>query len=468
MNKHKKKANRGLKSVGEDRISELPDEIIIHILSFLPSTKSCVKTSVLSKRWHNLWTCVPNLIFSQSHFSRFVFDEVDCLKRVVNKTLALHSFSKLNSFSIQVPDLRQLYPSIELWLQLAVKRAVESLTLDFLDIPRSPSDRPSAGYLLPQFVYSNSHMQILTTKFCEFVPHGRISWSALKKLSIRQSLLNDEVIQNILNGTPALENLQLIFCCGVKLLDLSSKPKLKKLVIKVNEYCLMGSDYNYELKIVGPYLETLKILGLWGLFKCKLMKMSSLMGATLDFGVFNDGDESQVRRQNMAKELLENVLHAEQLKLKNHCTEALSKLRMDVLVSLSSNLKSLDVDCHGRSYLRGIERVLCCAHKLEKLVIFFNYSRSSTSEPDDYGKNYWRNAEIPSCLDSHLKTIVISGELRSRVVLEFLQFLLMNSNILEKMIVQNCFNHQTPLRLAEKLSRYPRSSQQALFLVDPK
>ncbi|PON80559.1 F-box domain containing protein [Parasponia andersonii] len=51
----------GKKRKGDcDRMLELPDSIIHHILSLLP-TINVVWTSILSKRWRPLWASVPAL-----------------------------------------------------------------------------------------------------------------------------------------------------------------------------------------------------------------------------------------------------------------------------------------------------------------------------------------------------------------------------------------------------------------------
>lgn len=42
---------------GEDRISSLPNSLLIYILSFIP-TKFGFRTTVLSKRWKDLWAFV--------------------------------------------------------------------------------------------------------------------------------------------------------------------------------------------------------------------------------------------------------------------------------------------------------------------------------------------------------------------------------------------------------------------------
>ncbi|MCH98995.1 F-box/FBD/LRR-repeat protein [Trifolium medium] len=54
----------------EDRVSALPDSILSHILSFLP-TKLSAATSILSKRWKPLWLSLLHLDFDVQSFTNF-------------------------------------------------------------------------------------------------------------------------------------------------------------------------------------------------------------------------------------------------------------------------------------------------------------------------------------------------------------------------------------------------------------
>ncbi|CAL1353066.1 unnamed protein product [Linum trigynum] len=66
-----------------DRFSDLPDNIIERILSFL-DTKSVVQTSILSRRWRCLWKAVPSL-----NFYRKCFRKKSSFIEHVNKFLSL-------------------------------------------------------------------------------------------------------------------------------------------------------------------------------------------------------------------------------------------------------------------------------------------------------------------------------------------------------------------------------------------
>lgn len=53
---------RAMRDDGVTVLCNLPDSMLIHILSFL-ETKYAVRTSILSTRWKRLWASVENLVF---------------------------------------------------------------------------------------------------------------------------------------------------------------------------------------------------------------------------------------------------------------------------------------------------------------------------------------------------------------------------------------------------------------------
>ncbi|KAI3886710.1 hypothetical protein MKX03_011132 [Papaver bracteatum] len=81
-----------------DRISELPDFLIQHILSFIP-TKFVVPTTLLSKRWKNLWIHVPTLDFCDSNeFVSYDEDKTERFMDFVDRLLILLNMSPIHKF----------------------------------------------------------------------------------------------------------------------------------------------------------------------------------------------------------------------------------------------------------------------------------------------------------------------------------------------------------------------------------
>ncbi|XP_022769553.1 putative F-box/FBD/LRR-repeat protein At4g13965 [Durio zibethinus] len=97
------KKSRASKENEMDRLSDLPDSLIHHILSSL-NTKNAVQTCVLSKRWSHLWTCLPSLNFdSQSFkyltsFKKFVLHVLSRREPSNLHSLKFHSCSSDKTF----------------------------------------------------------------------------------------------------------------------------------------------------------------------------------------------------------------------------------------------------------------------------------------------------------------------------------------------------------------------------------
>ncbi|XP_058730956.1 F-box protein At4g22280-like [Vicia villosa] len=91
----------------EDRLSDLPDCIILHILSFL-NTKHVVQTCVLSTRWKHLWKCIPTLILHSSRFTSLKkFDTF-----VSNIFILRDSSTELHAFDLDIEHRGNIEPQL--------------------------------------------------------------------------------------------------------------------------------------------------------------------------------------------------------------------------------------------------------------------------------------------------------------------------------------------------------------------
>lgn len=86
-------------------ISNLPDEIACHILSFL-TTREAALSSLLSKRWRNLFAFTPNLRFEEKDFVYRISDvDIPCSFRdFLDRVLAVSGNSPIKKFSLKYRD----------------------------------------------------------------------------------------------------------------------------------------------------------------------------------------------------------------------------------------------------------------------------------------------------------------------------------------------------------------------------
>ncbi|KAF5810872.1 putative F-box domain, leucine-rich repeat domain superfamily, F-box-like domain superfamily [Helianthus annuus] len=319
----------------EDRMSELPDSLLVEILSRLPSTKDAIRTTTLSKRWQHLWTAVTNLNFRHPDG---LFTSPDFFS-FVDKTLTQRPQSKLNKLTLVTRYGNWRKSRVHNWIRYAVNCNVEDLHLMLWE-PWEPE--PRTGFPLDDFVFIGSCFTHLTLAGCAFNPTGAISWKNLRSLRIIYGNLDEDLIENILSGSPVLETLVLNGCYGYRRLNITSK-SVKNLVFSSYLAADLINDPLDVIEINAPNILSLKIEGELMLWKILLLNVSSLVEADLDyrkpFGHFETTREEA--DEEMLKEFILNLRHVKDLKIRNSCSKVLDCLKAKGFIS-PSNLKVLD------------------------------------------------------------------------------------------------------------------------------
>ena len=300
----------------EDRISSLPESLLTEIISRLPSTKQAIRTGILSKRWKNLWTEVRNLIFI--HRSEVRTPE---FLSYIEKVLRLRGQSNLNKFRLDIPYNYGIDKKVNNWIRYAFSCNVQDLNLLFLsDFWGEPYQ---SDFVLDQFFFVNSSFTHMKLDGCVFKPTGAISWTNLKSLCIVRGNLDENLIKNILSGSPLLETLNLQNCAGFLRIDITSKG-VKNLVFAGYEYY-----WDDVVEINAPHILSLTIEKELVLRKVVLLNVSSLVEAKLNYCesdepiIEDESDEptSDDEKEEMLKGLILSLRHVKNLKIGCKCQE---------------------------------------------------------------------------------------------------------------------------------------------------
>ncbi|XP_010495884.1 PREDICTED: putative F-box/LRR-repeat protein At4g15060 [Camelina sativa] len=189
-------------SEDKDKISGLPDELLLKILLLLP-TKTAVSTSILSKRWEFLWMWLPKLEFDCSDYSAA---EQERLKRFINLNLPFHKAPVIESLHLKFNGPVQTFEpqAIELWVAFAVSHCIRELSLAFFNFTSQTARLPSSLYICKSLVILN-----LNDDFHIDVPR-MACLPFLKTLLLRRVTYSDEnSLQKLLSSCPVLEDLVL-------------------------------------------------------------------------------------------------------------------------------------------------------------------------------------------------------------------------------------------------------------------
>ncbi|KAI9108186.1 hypothetical protein K1719_021059 [Acacia pycnantha] len=145
--------NKMLRTEAEvrDRISDLPDSLLLHILSFLPA-KEAVATCLFSKRWRPLWPSLPTLDLKRQDFQRlkFFYQFVDKMLKFVDLKSVKKCVLRLGYHETHEYFRPQ---KISRWINAMMSTKVEHLELHLM--PRK------GDYDLPSSVFTANNIKVL-------------------------------------------------------------------------------------------------------------------------------------------------------------------------------------------------------------------------------------------------------------------------------------------------------------------
>ncbi|KAG7544150.1 F-box domain [Arabidopsis thaliana x Arabidopsis arenosa] len=240
---------------GRDIISDLPDELICHILSFLP-TKEAAATTVLAKRWKPLLRYVPSLDFDDSLCLNpaKTYEEkrtnARSFMRFVDSVLALQGNARINGFCLNGNDIIDEMWVLD-WIQNVVKRHVSDIRLyvsSFWD------GFDSSFYPLPREIFVSQTLVTLIINFeggVNISVEGDVSLPKLKTLHLHYFKIKMSTFNKLVSGCHALEELMLLNLVW----DESSEPEpcfvtsLSIPTLKRLEYCRYERDDEAKDKV---------------------------------------------------------------------------------------------------------------------------------------------------------------------------------------------------------------------------
>ncbi|KAM7471580.1 hypothetical protein LguiA_009763 [Lonicera macranthoides] len=182
------------KHTKEDRISGLPDEILVEVLSLLPF-KEAVATGILSRRWRYLWTLITsylNFDIGIPYGGEEAYYDKNTEKFVawVNNVLKVHQgTTEVDQFRVRFSMNASYSGELDSWINFAAEKRVRRLELNL------------------STTFGFGHFDPYSFPSVDKLKHCPPYFTVLASLCLINVDVTEEVLDYVLANCPSLEQL---------------------------------------------------------------------------------------------------------------------------------------------------------------------------------------------------------------------------------------------------------------------
>ncbi|XP_028113168.1 putative FBD-associated F-box protein At5g56700 isoform X2 [Camellia sinensis] len=417
----------------KDRISNLPDAILSHILCFMP-TKYAARTSLLSTRWKSFWTSV-HIIDLDSFSKRGHNEQSSGFMDFVDRLLLLRNSPNLNKFHLRCRFGYYNPYRLNSWICTVIKLNVKELVLNF-EIDQLVVELPRSLFISVNLVV----LKLAGDVFFRFpMP---VFLPSLKVLHLHSlTFLDDDSFQNILSGCPVLEELDIQRTNqddNIKTLCICSST-LKKLCMYNS--CVRRLQPSVVIK--APVLEIFQ-LNDFGSSVFDVDELPSLVKANLTFYFENRRSEDYY---NGVVGMLGKISNVQHLELSNGIPKVVIKA-FDYNTLLFHNLTHLRLQIYDIHWSILLDLL---GHMPNLKVLVFNKNKGPKNS------ELWSGEpeSVPKCLSLCLEAIEFSGFAAYEGEMKLVRYLLGNAMVLKKLTITSWTRNK---KIKANVLKFPRGS----------
>ncbi|ESR59320.1 hypothetical protein CICLE_v10015203mg [Citrus x clementina] len=437
----------------EDRISQLPDGILCHILSFLP-IKCALATCILFSRWKFVWTLLPNLCFDERLHMRPVYgqhmgyifrkdgfcfseDPNPVFENFVTRVLHLTNPTAIGKFSLDRWALSDL-TRFRSWVDSIIMRNVCEIEL-FLGSHKLVR--------LPESICTLKTLEVLKlySDFVIKIPPSGLCFRSLKVLTVVLEYPDNNLTERLFSICPALEDLSIGHLDDKSLINFNiSSTTLKRLCLSFTNGVAYSNNW-HKVMIATPNLELLNIHD-FCMVSYMFHELPPFTKVFID--IFYDDGWSWVQ-SGRAQRLLNSLTKAKFLALSADTVYALDKIYKDVFPKFPNvTCLAVKVELFG---WRLLPIILSSLPNLEEFV----FEKKLSCHFEEFG--WIEQPNIPLCLLLHVKKIEIKKFEGQKDELGLVKYLLKNCKVLNKVIIR-CKETASKENLCQKLDKLQRGS----------